>query len=190
MTVLDINGNVYKTVKIGNQIWMAENLYVDRFLNGDLIPHAKTYEEWKIAGKKAKPAWCYYDNDPNNDKKYGKLYNWYAVNNRRGLAPKGWHIPSETDFETLLNSVGGSGNNACNALNPSGSSGFSALSFGYRSIDFDYVGGSGRFWSSSSDNSGSTRNCSARSLIICSNKVARMYSCYRNSGYSVRCLQD
>lgn len=89
------DGNAYKTVTIGNQVWMAENLNVDKFRNGDLILQAKTEEEWKKAGENKHPAWCYFDNDTANDAKYGKLYNWYAVNDPRGLAPAGWHIPTD-----------------------------------------------------------------------------------------------
>lgn len=71
-------------VKIGDQIWMTRNLNVDKFCNGDPIPETKTNEEWIKAGENGKPAWCYYDNDPANGEKYGKLYNWYAVNDPRG----------------------------------------------------------------------------------------------------------
>jgi uncharacterized protein (TIGR02145 family) len=96
----------YKSVKIGNQTWMTENLNVERFRNGDLIPQAKTNVEWEKAGKEGKPAWCYYDNDPKNGAKYGKLYNWYAVNDPRGLAPAVWHIPTDTEWSTLDNQLG------------------------------------------------------------------------------------
>jgi uncharacterized protein (TIGR02145 family) len=90
-----------KSVQIGTQTWMAENLNVDRFRNGDPIPEAKTAEEWLKAGENKQPAWCYYDNNPVNATKYGKLYNWYAVNDPRGLAPAGWHVPSKVEFEHL-----------------------------------------------------------------------------------------
>lgn len=96
------DGRVYKTVKIGEQVWMAENLNVDRFQNGDLIPEAKTAEEWKKAGENQKPAWCYYNNDPENGKKYGKLYNWYAITDPRELAPIGWRISKEEEFSSLI----------------------------------------------------------------------------------------
>jgi len=83
------------TVNIGTQTWMAKNLNVSIFANGDPIPEVKTNEEWKKAAEEKKPAWCYYENDPANGAIYGKLYNWYAVSDPRGLAPKGWHIPIE-----------------------------------------------------------------------------------------------
>ena len=96
----------FKSVKIGTQTWMAENLNVPTFRNGDLIPEAKTNEEWGKAEKEGKPAWCYYDNDPKNGAKYGKLYNWYAVNDSRGLAPDGWHICTYAEWSTLINHLG------------------------------------------------------------------------------------
>jgi uncharacterized protein (TIGR02145 family) len=102
-----IDGRVYKTVKIGEQVWMAENLNTDRFRNGDLIPEAKTNEEWKKAGDNKQPAWCYYNNDPANGEKYGRLYNWYAVNDPRGLAPKGWHIPNDNEWTLISDYFGG-----------------------------------------------------------------------------------
>lgn len=92
-------------IRIGTQTWMAENLNVESFRNGDLIPEAKTKDEWKKAGEEGKPAWCYYQNDPENGKKYGKLYNWHAVNDSRGLAPEGWSIPSLADYYLLEKQV-------------------------------------------------------------------------------------
>jgi uncharacterized protein (TIGR02145 family) len=95
-----------KSVKIGTQIWTSENLNISTFRNADPIPEARTDEEWKKAGEEGKPAWCYYDNDPKNGTKYGRLYNWYAVNDPRGLAPEGWHVPSEEEWKTLENYLG------------------------------------------------------------------------------------
>ena len=126
----DKDGNTYKTVKIGKQEWMAENLNVSHFRNGDPIPEAKTNEEWEIAGKKGSPTWCYYKNDAENRKPYGKLYNlfatwfnyknnaknrktygklynWYAVNDLRGLAPYDWHVPGDNEWTKLTDHLGG-----------------------------------------------------------------------------------
>ena len=100
------DGKVYKTVVIGTQFWTAENLNVSTFLNGDSITEAKTNEEWKKAGEEGKPAWCYYNNDPKYGSKYGKLYNWYAVNDPRGLAPIGWRIPSKDDWMEFEKNLG------------------------------------------------------------------------------------
>jgi hypothetical protein len=82
-------------VAIDKYVWMETNLNVDKFRNGDPIPEARTKEDWLSAAKNGKPAWCYYEN---NGEKYGKLYNWYAVNDPRGLAPEGWHIPSDEEL--------------------------------------------------------------------------------------------
>ena len=95
-------------VKIGKQIWMSKNLDVDRFRNGDPIPHAQTVEEWVNAGVNEQPAWCYYNNDPKNGKKYGKLYIYYAVGDSRGLAPQGYHVPSDSEWDILTVFLGSS----------------------------------------------------------------------------------
>ena len=99
--------NEFITVKIGDAIWMGENLNVITFRNGDTIPYAKTNEEWISAAEKHLPAWCYFENDSSNKKKYGLLYNFYAVTDKRRLAPKGWHIPTLIEFYTLVNYFGG-----------------------------------------------------------------------------------
>jgi uncharacterized protein (TIGR02145 family) len=93
-------------VKIGDQTWTSKNLDVSVFKNGDAIPEAKTYDEWKKAGKEEKPAWCYYENKASNGSKYGKLYNWWAVIDSRGLAPAGWHIPSVDEWDKMIEFLG------------------------------------------------------------------------------------
>lgn len=94
-------------VKIGTQVWTSKNLDITRFRNGDTIMQERSYADWTKALDSAKPAWCYYNYDSANGKIYGKLYNWYAVNDPRGLAPLGWHIPKATDFQTLIDYLGG-----------------------------------------------------------------------------------
>jgi uncharacterized protein (TIGR02145 family) len=89
-------------MKVGNQVWMKENLKVDRYQNGDIIPEARTASEWVAAGEAEKPAWCYFNNDPSTEKTYGRLYNWYAVSDKRGLAPQGWRIASSDDYQSLI----------------------------------------------------------------------------------------
>jgi uncharacterized protein (TIGR02145 family) len=100
------DGKIYKTVVIGAQTWMAENLNVSTFRNGDNIPEAKTNEEWNTAGENGQPAWCYYDFDSNNGAEYGKLYNWFAVTDLRGLAPFGWHTPNLDEWNILRVYIG------------------------------------------------------------------------------------
>lgn len=85
-------------VKIGDQIWMSQNLNVTHFRNGDIIPEARTKKEWIEMGRQQKPAWCFYENDSTNNKILGRLYNYYAVSDPRGLAPNGWKIPQKGDF--------------------------------------------------------------------------------------------
>ena len=99
--------NTIKEVTIGKQVWMSENLNVDKFRNGEAIPEAKTEEEWKNAGLKKQPAWCYYNNNPDNGERYGKLYNWYAVNDPRGLAPAGFKVPTDEEWSRLIDFLGG-----------------------------------------------------------------------------------
>lgn len=162
ITVLFTQINYAQTVTIGKQVWMTNNLNVDKFRNGDPIPEAKTNAEWVEAGKKKQPAWCYYDNDPSNGTKYGKLYNWYAVNDSRGLAPKGYHIPTNKDWGILTEYLGGeygelfagkkmkSTSGWKDNGNGTNSSGFSGLPGGFRDIDgtFFDVDKNGSWWSS------------------------------------------
>ncbi|MBN2412230.1 fibrobacter succinogenes major paralogous domain-containing protein [candidate division KSB1 bacterium] len=102
-TLTDIDGNVYKTVKIGNQWWMAENLKVTHYRNGDAIPNVTGNPEWNNL---TTGAYCYYDNDSNNAAICGALYNWYAVQDSRNIAPESWHVPSDDDWGTLVDYLG------------------------------------------------------------------------------------
>jgi uncharacterized protein (TIGR02145 family) len=91
----------YNEVIIAEQTWMAQNLDVITFRNGDTIPQARTDEEWKVAGENKQPAWCYYNNEKGEN--YGKLYNCFAINDPRGLAPEGWSIPNREDWISFCN---------------------------------------------------------------------------------------
>ena len=101
------NKGPIKGVAIGTQVWTTKNLDVATFRNGDAIPQAKTDEEWEVAGNNKQAAWCYYENNTANGTKYGKLYNWYAVNDYRGLAPAGWHVPTDEEWTVLSTFLGG-----------------------------------------------------------------------------------
>jgi uncharacterized protein (TIGR02145 family) len=95
-----------QTVTIGTQVWMTKILDVSTFRNGEIIPEAKTNIEWKRAAANHTPAWCYYDNDPKNGEIYGKLYNCYAVDDSRGIAPAGWHVPTVEEWKVMYDNIG------------------------------------------------------------------------------------
>jgi uncharacterized protein (TIGR02145 family) len=103
ITVRDIDGNVYQTIKIGNQLWIAENLKVTHYRNGDEIPNVIDDSEWTDL---TTGAYCVYDNDANNVSTYGLLYNWYAVGDSRNIAPEGWHVPSDEEWKDLEMYIG------------------------------------------------------------------------------------
>jgi hypothetical protein len=105
--VVSSKAQTYKEVKIGNQIWMADNLNVFHFRNGDPIPVVKSGEDWKLAGQNRQPACCFYSNDGEVGGVCGVLYNWYAVHDKRGIAPSGWHVPSIDDLQMLIDHLGG-----------------------------------------------------------------------------------
>ncbi len=98
-TMKDADGNMYNTVKIGNQIWMAENLKTTKYNDGTPIPNIKDNDEWTNL---TTGAYCNYDNLESNLGIYGRLYNWYAVETGK-LAPKGWHVPTDDDWTILIN---------------------------------------------------------------------------------------
>ena len=97
-TVTDIDGNIYKTIKIGSQIWMAENLKVVNYRNGDPIPNITSNSEWEGLST---GAYCVYDNEDSYTDTYGYLYNWYVVTDNRNIAPDGWHVPTDKEWEQL-----------------------------------------------------------------------------------------
>jgi len=187
------------TLKIGNQIWMVENLNVDRFRNGDPILEAKSNAAWEIATTQRKPAWCYYGMDSTNTEKFGKLYNWYAVNDSRGIAPLGWHVPSDCEWQTLIDYLGGDSiaggkikeAGFSNWESPNSGvkerSGFSALPGGYRYHDGFYFKGYTAFFFSSTEHS----TCTAWTRLVNYNN-SEVYRYFGNKwdGYSVRCVKN
>jgi uncharacterized protein (TIGR02145 family) len=197
-TCQDFEGNIYNTVKIGTKLWMAENLNVEYFQNGDLIQEAKSAEEWERLGNNELPAWCYFNNDYNNGALCGKLYNVYAVKDPRGLAPIGWHVATSKEWTNLINYLGGE-NFAFKKMMSKVSweksinigtneSGFSALGCGFRIFNgkflhFEEFG----YWWSSWD------KIKKKSWSIYLNPQLRVYAtdmCTYESGYSVRCVKD
>ncbi|MBU1012237.1 MAG: fibrobacter succinogenes major paralogous domain-containing protein [Bacteroidetes bacterium] len=183
-------------IKIGENWWMQYNLSRTRFRNGDLIGEARTNEEWLKAGEEGKPAWCYYQNESDNDQKYGKLYNWYAVNDSRGLAPDGWHIPSDAEWTALENFLGGAQVAGTKMKSTSGwkrndmntnESGFTGMPGGRRSSDGSFVNeGEGGYWWSATENGS---NAWFRMLSF-SNTFVYRSSTGKNRGLSVRCIRD
>ena len=180
-----------KSVKIGSQVWMTENLNVDHYRNGDSIPEVKSQSEWRNLKT---GAWCYYKNDTDNGKKYGKLYNWFAVNDPRGLAPKGWHIPTRNELLDLQSAINDNSNKLKKIDEGSGLgvgtnlSGFSALLSGYRGYYgyFYYLGYDSYLWSSSE---GLTPFASSM-YIYGSGSYLFFYDFDKVYGFSVRCIKD
>ena len=211
ITVTDIDGNVYQTVQIGNQLWMAENLKVTHYRNGDAIPNVTDNSTW--AGLSS-GAYCVYNNDSANADTYGNLYNWYAVADARNIAPEGWHVPTDEEImelemylgmsESEANDTGWRGTNEGSKLagradlwtngalenNPEfDTSGFSFLPGGYRSYrngTFYDVSNYGYLWSSTEFNS---YLAWTRILYYDYTNVYRGYK-YKRYGISVRCVRD
>lgn len=195
-TVSDIDGNVYRTVKIGNQVWMAENLRVTRYNNGDSITNPLDDVSWKFSYV---GAWSNYVNAPFLDTVYGKLYNWYVISDPRGIAPKGWRVPSATDWQILIDSLGGK-DSAGGKLkevsllwqqpNPAtNESRFSARPGGFREGRYGYFDGMvryGTFWSSLPVDGG---NAIALNLNY-SNTNASLGTALLTSGMSIRCIKN
>lgn len=196
-TVHDADGNVYKTVIIGTQVWMAENLRTTKFNDGTPITLTTSNNDWP----KHSPAYCWYDNDLSNKNIYGALYNWYAVNTGT-LAPKGWHVATDDEWTILTNFLKGD-IIAGGVLKKTGLAfwiypnigatnlyGFSALPGGYRIYfgDFSYKGDSGYWWTSSSLNS---TYAWSRSINYLRKDVLRgSEGDGKQWGMSVRCIKD
>ena len=194
----DIDGNIYKTILIGDQTWMAENLRVTRFQNGDTIPNITDNEEWAAL---TTGAYCNYNNTNNLDTiaTYGRLYNWYAVEDSRKLAPKGWHVPTIADWTELIEYLGGD-TIASNALKEVGtyhwedpfesnnSSGFTAIPSGWRylSLNSSYVGFYGSFWTASEFD---MTQAGFLYPYYFSSKVNKGVN-YKANGYSIRLIKE
>ena len=181
-------------IKIGNQTWTTKNLDVTTYRNGDAIPQVQDKNAW---AKLKTGAWCYYENKTAKGTTYGKLYNWFAVNDPRGLAPKGYHIPTDAELTILTDYLGGdtiagtkmkSTSGWDNNGNGTNTSGFAGLPGGYRDPNgnFDDIGANGYWWSSSESN---TNYAWRRYLYYNYGNVFR-YDYNKHFGFSVRCLRD
>lgn len=182
-------------VKIGSYFVTSKNLNVSTYRNGDQIPQVNDPNQW--ANLKT-GAWCYYNNDPSNAAIFGKLYNWYAVNDPRGLAPIGYHVISDNEFTSIISVLGGGSQagsklnsvNSCDNGIGTNSSGFNGVLGGYRSPTgiFNYLYKFGGIWSSSEDESNSN-NAWYRQLNCDQPNVPRTANS-KNIGFSVRCIKD
>ena len=197
-TVTDIDGNTYKVVKIGNQWWMAENLKVTHYGNGDAIPKVIEEGSWYFTNS---GAYCIYDNNDENASTYGCLYNWYAVYDTRKVAPDGWHVPNDEEWNTLIDYLGGS-EIAGGKMKEAGTvhwqspntgatneSGFSAVPSGYRTLsgsEFLFSGQRSYYWSATNAAIIDARNFSLNY------RSAEIYNVGSNKkwGFSVRCIRD
>ena len=206
----DFDGNKYATVKIGDQTWMAENLKVTHYRTGDPISNVTDGSKWRSLYT---GAYCNYENNINNSTIYGRLYNWYAVTDSHNIAPTGWHVPTEQDWDSLefyllnhgfafengdphdigksLASTSGwdTCNIACSVGNDQVSnnkSGFTALPGGYRSGEYVEVGISSNWWSSTKI---TYEEANCRNLN-CKNKGFPGYNNYMHWGLSVRLIKD
>jgi len=186
---------------------MSENLNVDTFRNGDSIPQAKSIEEWILALNNKQSAYCYFNNhkiqdDPQNGDKYGKLYNCYAVKDKRELSPKGWHIPSYDEWTMLTNQLGGrqlakykvKSTYGWYKTNGSDSVGFNALPGGFREEDgrFHGLGFIGIWWCSSDDYIGLLIQDCGKPLVggRTNDTQTRFKNKVNRRGFSVRCVKD
>ena len=209
-TVTDIDGNVYQTVMIGNQEWMAENLKVTHYRNGDAIPTGLSNSSWSST---TSGAYAVYNDNESYADTYGYLYNWYAVDDERGIAPEGWHIASDAEWMELEITLGMSESEATDtgfrgtdqgsqlAGNSSlwtsgnlenngafGTSGFTALPGGCRNSNgnYNYVSCNSYFWSSTVY---SDPNAWSRLLGYAYSDVYRNDGAKR-TGFSLRCVRD
>jgi uncharacterized protein (TIGR02145 family) len=196
--VTDIDGNVYRTIKIGDQIWMAENLKVTHYANGDII--LTNYDNWRNIAEGG--CWCN-NRDESNIEIYGLLYNWFAVNDSRNIAPAGWHIPSAEEFQILIDYLGGE-NVAGGKMKETGTkhwespntgatneSLFTALPGGFLQewgAWFAHLGEFADFWTSTPSK---TNNDMAVLLSLYHrDSWARSSEFYIEEGRSIRCVKD
>jgi uncharacterized protein (TIGR02145 family) len=199
--LIDIDNNTYKTVPIGTQQWMAENLKVTKYNDGTIIPNITDDWQWSNLSS---GAWAYFNNDAANNAKYGKLYNWYVVsktsNGNKNVCPTGWHLPTDAEWTVLTDYLGGEsvaggkmkevGTTNWNSsnTNATNTSLFTGLPGGYRISNGDYttIGGGGNWWSSTENLTNDAWNRNLNTY----NGDAYRSSSLKKYGLSVRCLRD
>jgi len=196
--IVDLDGNIYHSKTIGTQIWMLENLKTTKYRNGDLIPNVSSNRDWAIL---TTGAYCDYNNDSSNSDKYGRLYNWFAANDSRNLAPEGWHVATDAEWTILTDLLGGESvaggklkevgtahwgspnNGATNEVE------FTALPGGYRANFEAYIGlySIGSWWTSTAS---SASEGWARGIFNEAVNVDRGGYYEKKMGFSVRCVKD
>lgn len=199
-TLTDIDGNVYKTVKIGNQVWMAENLKVTKYRNGNAIPNVTDGATWASLSS---GAYCSWGNSTFNAVTYGYLYNFYSVVDSRQICPVGWHVPSQSEWTTLINYLGGEkvagaklkegGSTHWVTSSGDNSSGFTGLGGSWRGGDgafYYYPGQNGCFWTTTLSNniydSPWTLFLTTAIDVVFNNDSYHT----KKAGNSVRCIKD
>ena len=201
-TVTDIDGNVYRTVVIGSHTWMRENLKVSRYRNGDIIPEITRNIDWTLANE---GGWCWYDNDSKNDRIYGKLYNWFTVEDTRGVCPTGWHVPTENEWIALENALSNSqtggktkatgtfqeGTGYWKSPNSfaSNETGFTGLPGGLRVIGFfQNLSERAAWWSSTTDVFSASQ--AHNRVAEYDNQSLEDFRSAKSFGNSIRCVKD
>jgi len=198
LQVYDIEQNSYNYLPIGTQTWVQQNLIVSHYRNGDIIPQVSDPTQW---ANLTTGAWCYYNNDSANGPIYGKLYNWYAINDSRGIAPQGTHIPSDYEWTTLSNYLGGDSVaggklkelGTTHWLNPNTNgnnmSGFTGLPGGYRTDIGEFLNiNKYAYWLSSTESNSSSSWY--RFLYYNNGNIIRDNGFNKSYGFSIRLIKD
>ena len=200
--VTDVDGNVYHTVSIGTQVWLVENLKTTKYRNGDPIPNVTNLSTWNFLKT---PAYCNYDNNSDYVSSYGRLYNWYAVNDSRNICPAGWHVPTMDEWMVLAEYLGGThycggklkeqGTVHWNAPNTGATNetGFTGLPGGQRNGGgyFNSLLTIGHYWTST-PNPDPMGSYYAAAFSLHYNQAALQWtpSIDKDSGFAVRCVKD
>ena len=200
--IKDIDGNTYKTVSIGTQTWMAENLKTSKYNDGSIIYQIKNIEDWDPIWNTDSAAWVYYNHDESYNMKYGKLYNWYSINpltnDNKNICPNGWYVPSDNEWNILIETLGGKSIAGCKMKELGDDSWksftkentnislFTGLPGGAAEGDMDDFGYAGYFWSSTEEDK---YGAWARQLNYNQNNISRESGEKKACG-SIRCIKD
>jgi uncharacterized protein (TIGR02145 family) len=194
LCLMKLSAQELETIQIGYQTWMQKNLDEERFRNGDVIPEVTNWEEWMRAGENENPAWCYFDNDSILGQKHGKLYNWYAVMDPRGLSPVGFHVPNKDEWEILFKTFEDA--TLTDGIDfwlddvQNDHKGFRAIPSGGRfneaDVEFFYYLNNEAWWWTTSDMD--------KNVAYCVNYDVKydvlIFDYYKDVGISVRCIKD